>query len=174
MHVNGHPLVEQPDVSLTLQKGSFKFGQMHLGPLTDDGDHAGLLWDPGCALPLNIGDELIVADRGWCKPLQSDHQLPVARPQPDTQSAPRDDCEVDSYSDDPEGHRWCCRSHEDAEAEFSDVLAERRARGELNPQAWPPVIDEDQFDTPAKDSPTDATVASDEPRAEDLTIDDLD
>ena len=26
------------------------------------------------------------------------------------------------------------------------MLAERRARGELNPEAWPPVLDEDAFD----------------------------
>lgn len=173
LHVNGEPLVERPAVSLSVLKGSLKFGQMHRGFLTDDGED-GLRWDLGRPLELNVGDELTLADLGWFNSLNSDHQLSVSRPAADTQNAPKPDCFPDSYENDPDEHQWCCRSHEDAEAEWSDVLAERRARGELNPQAWPPVIDEDQFDTPAEGSPTDADVVGDDPQPDDLTIDDLD
>jgi len=68
---------------------------------------------------------------------------------------------------------WCCRSHEDAEAEFSDRLAERRARGELNPETWPPLVDEDRFDTKAVGDP-DPDESNPGTPPETLTLDDLD
>jgi hypothetical protein len=174
VHRNGTPLIEGADVSLTIQKGSFKLGQMHLGPLLDDKAGVGLRWDVGLPVDLAVGDELIVADRDWFNSLKSDHQVPIARPGADDQNSPKPECDEDSYSNDPAGHQWCCRSHESAEAEWSDELAARRARGELNPQAWPPVIDEDQFDALAEGSPIDTSVEADDPRPTDLTIDDLD
>jgi len=58
-----------------------------------------------------------------------------------------------SYSDDPDGHRYCCRPHENSEAEWSNLLAERRARGELNPEVWPPVVNGDSFEVAAVGSP---------------------
>ncbi len=173
LHLNGHPLIEEPSVALSVLKGSFKFSQTHLGPLVDDGG-AGLRLDLGVPLAVATGDELILGDLSWFKSYASNHQMGIERAGLDTQNAPKDDCEVDSYADDPDWHTWCCRSHEDAEAEWSDVLAGRRARGELNPEVWPPVIDEDQFDAVAEGSPTDAGVAASDPRPDHLTIDDLD
>ena len=45
----------------------------------------------------------------------------------------------------------------------------------MNPQAWPPVIDTDQFDTPAAGSPTDTDVDAERTSPpEGLTMDDID
>ena len=173
LHVNGQPLVEAPSTTLKVNKGSFKFGQLSMGPLVDDGGN-GLRWDLGIALDIDVGDVVIVGDAAWFRSYRSGHELAFDRPSPDTQSAPKADCHDGSFGADPDGHRWCCRSHEDAEAEWSDVLADRRARGELNPETWPPVIDEDQFDAVADGSPTNATTASSDPVPDHLTIDDLD
>ena len=93
----------------------------------------------------------MVADFSWF----SDHigntvpQRGDAR-SPDDVSAPKSDCNPSRMPDDPAAHRFCCRPHEVAEAEWSDQLADRRARGELNPEKWPPVVDGDAFEvTPA-------------------------
>lgn len=72
---------------------------------------------------------------------------------------------------DPDAHQWCCRPHSAAEAEWSDDLAERRANGRLNPEVWPPVIDQDRFDV---DGTTDLTATLDpRPMPDGLTRDDL-
>jgi hypothetical protein len=180
LHINGRPWVEGEGVTLKAQKGSFKFGMFCLGELTADVQStkdATLCWQPGVGPALSIGDELIVANAGWLAgTFKSGHEIAIDRPKPDTTSAPKPDCHEGSYAADPEGHQYCCRSHESAEAEWADELAARRLRGELNPQAWPPIIDEDQFDVPAADSPTDADTAAaagDSPPA-DLTLDDVD
>ena len=88
-----------------------------------------------------------------------------------------DDLRVDrdiSYGDDPANHQWCCKPHAASEAEWSDELAARRARGELNPQAWPPVIDSDAFDVNASDEilPDPAATPGEQPPDE-LSMDDL-
>ena len=135
-----------------------------------------LPWQPNVVPTLAVGDEVVVADWGWREgPCASVHEIAVERPKPDTTSAPKPDGHDGSFAADPERHKYCCRSHESAEAEWSDELAARRERGELNPQAWPPIVDEDQFDVVPADSPTDAVVAAvvDGPAAH-LTIDDLD
>ena len=65
-----------------------------------------------------VGDELIVADGGWFKGLlQNGHQLNVIRPKVDQLAAPRKDCTPDSFEQDPENHRWCCRPHAIAETQ---------------------------------------------------------
>jgi len=175
LHQNGAPLVERPSVGLTVQRGSFKLSRMHLGELVADDDPDGLRWDVGEPLDLAVGDELIVADRAWFDSLRSSHEIKVERPPVDTFGAPRPGCTPESYAEDPERHRWCCRPHEAAEAEWADELARRREDGELNPQVWSPVLDEDQFDTVAEGSPTSDTVAVvDASVPEELTIDDLD
>lgn len=180
LQINGQPCAEDPTTTLAVQIGSFKFGGLSLGKLTKDhetGTGAGLLWD--CRIPpkVDVGDRLVVADMGWFGGgFKSGHQIAIDRPKADKTSAPKSDCHDGSFAFDPEAHKYCCRSHEHSEAEWSDELAERRKRGELNPQAWPPVIDDDQFDTTAAGSPTDATendVVDGRP-AEHLTIDDLD
>jgi hypothetical protein len=90
-------------------------------------------------------------------------------------SAPTPDCSHDSYTDDPSGHQYCCRPHEHAEAEWSDTLADRRARGELNPQTWPPVVDADAFEVSPTGAPLgDPGAQSAMPVPGNVTTDDLD
>lgn len=178
LHVNGEPCIEMPGPTVAIQKTSLKLGQMSLASLVADGQtdiDGSLSWEPRVEPSLSVGDELVVADQAWFGVLKSGHEIPVSRPKLDSTSAPKKDCQPDSYAQAPDEHQWCCRSHEVAEAEWADVLAERRARGELNPQAWPPVIDEDQFDVSAVDAPTDADAADPSMTPpDDLTIDDLD
>lgn len=173
LHVNDQPLVEAAGTTVQVQKGSFKFGQMPLGRLSRQDGVDGLQWFPGVSIPLAVGDRLIVADAGWFKTFRSGHEIAVTRPTLDERAAPKSTCTPSSYATDPAQHRWCCRPHEDAEAEWSDTLATRRARGELNPQTWPPLIDEDRFDvgddeSRAVDSAAQTVVPAD------LTLDDLD
>jgi hypothetical protein len=170
LHVNDHTIVEEPGTGLEVQASSFKLSNLPLGPLVDDGDE-GLVWQPKVALALAVGDELILADATWFGKLPtSGHEVNLTRPSLDSKAAPTDTCTPSSYSSDPDSHQWCCRPHTVAEGEWADTLAERRARGELNPQAWPPLVDEERFDVgdpdlvePADTTPPDA-----------LTPDDLD
>ena len=127
--------------------------------------------DPGFA----AGDELVVADFAWFSANKGDVWLNLGKPSVDSSSAPKQTCTPDSFADDPANHQWCCKPHEASEAEWSDILAGRRARGELNPQAWPPVVDSDAFDVNAADEslPDPADRPAEQP-PEDLTMDDVD
>ncbi|MFC0864955.1 hypothetical protein ACFHYQ_21920 [Sphaerimonospora cavernae] len=172
LHMNGRGLVEQPSTTIKIQKGSFKFGQLPVGALSSIDGVEGLRWDPVVVPDLSVGDVLVLADADWFgKALRSGHEITVTRPSLDNQSAPKATCTPDTYAADPESHRWCCRPHAIAEAEWSDELAERRARGELNPEVWPPLVDDERFDVgPGDDGP----VPSPTPAPDRLTIDDLD
>lgn len=178
LHVNSQQIVEQPTVEIKTQAGSFKLRNMPIGVLAADAQtlvDGSLCWEPKVPAPLQPGDPVIVADTSWFgKALSSGHEINIERPKRDTTSSPGDECHEGSYAADPDEHRWCCRSHEHAEAEFADELADRRARGELNPTVWPPIIDEDQFDTPATGTPVDTDITDDSAPPTDLTIDDLD
>ena len=112
-------------------------------------------WCTGPAMPeLAVGDELVVADFSWFSDLKGNKQLPVDRPTPDTVVGAQARLHRRRrYADDPDGHRYCCQPHEAAEAEWSDELAERRARGELNPEVWPPVVDDDAFEVSPAGAP---------------------
>ena len=176
-HINGAPCVEST-AKVKVQKGSFKFSDLCLGELVADEAtqrDGSLLWQARKPGPFQIDDELVVIDARWFgKLLTSGHEVNVDRPAVDANSAPKADCTTGSYAADPDTHSWCCKSHEVAEAEWADELAARRARGELNPQVWPPIIDEDQFDVVAVDAPTDRDgdlVATTDPA---FTMDDLD
>lgn len=175
LHVNGCALVEADDVTIQVQKGSFKVSHMPIGELAATGAQLRrYTWvphhDPGFA----VGDELIVADFSWFSTNKGDVWLNVERPPADSSSAPKQTCTPDSFIDNPANHQWCCKPHESSEAEWSDIVAGRRARGELNPQVWPPVIDSDAFDVNAVDEnlpdPTDRPA---EQPPEDLTMDDV-
>jgi hypothetical protein len=173
LHVNDEPIVELPTTTLKVQKGSFKFGQMPVGPLSAEPNRATLLWSPAEAPALNDGDELVVADAHWFGPLfRSGHEISVNRPSLDTNLAPKPSCGPSSYAEDPDGHQWCCRPHESSEAEWSDTLANRRALGELNPETWPPLIDEERFDVGSA-VPVGAQSADTVPVQQSLTLDDL-
>ena len=176
LHVNDVSCVEHASVSVTFQKGSFKINGLSIGPLKalPDRERA-YIWSPEIDPDLSVGDQLVVADFSWFSRLKGNKALSIDRPKPDTNSSPGVNCSETSYVDDPEGHRYCCRPHEDAEAEWSNTLAERRARGELNPEVWPPVVDEDAFEV----APTGAAIGDPsgepaEPAPDYLTADDLD
>ena len=120
------------------------------------------------------GTEVVVIDCGWFTTFRSRREVAVKRPSLDQTSSPKAGCVEGDFTTDPKSHQWCCRPHEEAEAEFADELASRRDPGELNPQAWPPVIDEDQFDTLADGTPTEADPQGVTPeRPPGLTMDDL-
>ena len=172
LHGPGGPALEGT-VDLKVQAGSFKLGGMSIGLLTDDGGGEGLLWQPLVIPTLSVGDALVIGDADWfSNPYRSGHELAVKRPQLDGLAAPKSSCEPDSYETDPETHQWCCRPHLAAEAQWSDEIAERRSRGELNPEVWPPVIDEDRFDPVDEADPVPGTDPG--PIPEGLTLDDVD
>jgi hypothetical protein len=181
LHVNDESCVEHPDIEVNAQVGSFKFSGLAIGPLSQSvadakaGHTQRFRWDPANVPSLTVGDDLVVASFAWFSKLKGNRYLNVDRPNADDVSAPKTTCESDSYAENPAAHRYCCRPHEDAEADWSDQLAERRARGELNPDVWPPVRNGDAFEVSPANAPTGdpTTQPATQPPA-DLTIDDLD
>ena len=171
--------VENSTIQTKLLKGSVRIEGLSIGPLTLDGLPAGapprrFVWEPQAAPELSVGDRIIVASFGWFSTNIGNRFLNVAKPDLDANSAPTDDCGPESYDLDPDAHKYCCRSHETAEAEWADELAARRHRGELNPQTWPPVVDEDAFEVTAYGAATgNADAEEPVPVPADLTIDDL-
>lgn len=176
LHVNDVACVEADPINIAHLAGSFKIEGLAVGPLaarTDGG--TGLVWTPAEIPQLSVGDSLIVADFSWFGDLKGNRYLPVARPKPDTTSAPKPTCTTNSYAENPDEHQYCCRPHELAEANWSDQLADRRARGELNPQVWPPVVDGDAFEvSPVGAATADSAMPGATPVPDGLTIDDLD
>lgn len=175
LHVNGDPCIEGAGITMRAQRGSFKFEGLSIGPLTAIAGSADLHWTPALNPTVFVGNQLIVADFAWFCDLRGNNQLKVNRPKRDDMSAPKPDCDENSYIDDPESHRFCCRPHEDSEADWADELAARRERGELNPDTWPPVIDRDAFEVTRAGAPTGDTESGDVgPAPANLTLDDLD
>lgn len=171
LHVGDRALVEHPNTAVKIQRGSFKLGQLPIGTLRRQDGVEGLLWDPLVVPELAVGDTLILADATWFTRFKSGHEIAVKRPSLDDRSAPRATCTPDAYSEDPEEHQWCCRPHTVTEAEWADTLAERRSRGELNPEIWPPLVDEERFDIRTHEV---EILIAPTPTPDDLTIDDLD
>ena len=176
LHVNEIACAEGPDVALKFQKGSFKFSGLCIGLLTTtNAVQRHYRWGPALNPELEVGDSVVVADFSWFCELKGNTALAVARPTPDTNSAPTPGCPDSSYSNDPAGHRYCCRAHEDSEAEWSNTLAIRRSRGELNPDVWPPVVDGDDFEVTPTGAPIgDPSAEPAVPVPDDVTSDDLD
>ena len=175
LHLNGDALVEADDVTVQNQKGSFKISHMAIGELSATGvSPRHYTWSPHHNPGFAVGDELVVADFAWFSDNKGDVWLNVGRPSADSSSAPKQTCTPDSFADDPANHQWCCKPHEASEAEWSDILAGRRARGELNPQVWPPVVDSEGFDVNAANEnlPDPADRPAEQP-PEDLTMDDV-
>lgn len=179
--VNDQPVIDLPTTLVdTTPKGSFKIDGLAIGPLDRSGvdvtaPPTHLNWHAH-TLPftLAVGDKLVVADRDWFPVLKNDKSLNISKPRPDETSAPKLTCSYTSYDDDPQAHQWCCRSHESREAGFSDDIAARRARGELNPEVWPPVRDGDAFEVSAAGAATgNPYEEQQEPVPDDQTIDDV-
>jgi hypothetical protein len=180
LDVNGEPCIEGSSIDVNSSlKGSFKIDGLSIGPLDRDEMTASdpahrLRWVPSTTPTLRAGDRLIVADFAWFSKNKGDRFLNVARPKPDEDSAPTAACTPESYEEAPGEHRFCCRPHEVAEAEFSDELAARRSRGELNPETWPPVVDGDAFEVAPVGAPVgDPDTQPAQPAPDDATIDDL-
>lgn len=181
LHVNESPCVEGPFATVDVSpKGAFKIDGLSIGPIEsfhpgDDKHRFHFVWRPETVTPLGAGDRLVVADFAWFSTTQKGNRyLPVDKPKPDEVSAPKEGCTSTSYDDDPTAHQYCCKSHEHAEAEWSDELAARRARGELNPQVWPPVRNADAFEVTAADAPAgDPFSEPSEPVPDSVTIDDV-
>lgn len=180
LHVNGAPCIEGQSINVnTSLKGSFKIDGLSIGPLDsdelDESEPANRFrWEPKTIPALQPGNRLIVADFYWFSDNLGNRFLNVPRPAADEVSAPKPSCTPEAHENSPYEHRFCCRPHEVAEAEFSDELAERRFRGELNPETWPPVRDEDSFEVEAKGAPVgDPDAVPPEPVPDDVTIDDL-
>ena len=178
--LNDQTVVDAPTTTVdTAPKGAFKIDGLAIGPLQRAGidetaPETRLIWTPQVRPPLGVGDALVIADFSWFSKLKGNRYLSVDKPKPDQTSAPKPNCDQNSYEEAPADHQWCCRSHESREAEWSDQLAARRARGGLNPQTWPPVRDGDGFDV----SPTGAATGNPYEGAQsaapdDQTIDDL-
>lgn len=174
LHVNDQALIEQASTTLQVQQETFNVGELPIGPLVQPDGAPGLEWRPKIKPKLHVDDVLILADVTWFRKVSgSGREIVITRPSPDHQAAPKPTCTRTSYERDPETHRWCCRPHTVAEAEWSDSIAKRRSRGELNPQTWPPVVDEEHFDVePAEGLGNIALAAVSAPPA--LTLDDLD
>lgn len=172
--------VDSPEVTIDRSgKGSVKIDGLSLGPLsrsglTEDSPRTTFVWTPQTPAKLHVDDQIVIANVVWFTKNIGNRFLNVSKPAQDATSAPKVDCNETSYDDDPETHRWCCRSHEASEAEFSDDIALRRARGQLNPQTWPPVRDSDAFDvSPAGSTVGNPYASAPEPVPGDLTIDDV-
>lgn len=175
LHRNGVALVEGNDVTIQTLKGSFKISHMPIGEITATGTQPRqYIWAPHHNPGFVVGDELVIADFAWFSENKGDVWLNLVKPSADSSSAPKADCTPESFGDDPANHQWCCKPHEASEAEWSDIIAGRRARGELNPQVWPPVVDSDGFDVNAADEalPDPADRPAEKP-PEDLTMDDV-
>ena len=178
LHVDDRPCVEAPSVIVESRfKGSLRIDGLAIGPLSrirrSDPPNR-FQWDPAADASVRPGDQLIVADFAWFSGNKGNRFLKVDRPAADTNSAPTLLCEDTSYADDPVAHKYCCRPHEVAEAEWSDELAARRSRGELNPQRWPPVRDADAFEVVAVGAVTDDATEPVGAIPDGLTIDDVD
>ena len=173
LHLNGEPCVESVDIAIDKHN---KLSGLSIGPLSSEGHEVPhrYTWDPAIHPELAVGDSLVLADFAWFRGLAKNTHLGIDLPSIDEHNAPRQTCEDGDFSGDPDGHMWCCRPHEHMESEWSDVLAERRSRGELNPQAWPPVVDADSFDvSPTGAAQGDPTEGAPVPVPDDVIMDDL-
>lgn len=177
----GSSWLETDGVAVRPQGTAIKLLGYCLGPLEAPADPAvgavrgRFQWAPHLIPPVATGDRVVLARLDWFQALARKSEFNVGRPRQDEQASPKASCDESSYASDSEGHRWCCRPHELVEAEFSDEIALRRARRELNPEVWPPVRDLDGFEVAPTGKPTSQTVdVPDAVAPEGVTLDDLD
>ena len=172
--------VEHDGVDVKVQKGSIRFSGFPLASLEDpEGAEVApgaVLWEPAIVPRVEVGDVLVLADVTVFKELKKPMgAFTMDRPKTDSNAAPSAGCLERGFRDDPSEHQWCCKPHEVVEAEFSDQLALRRVRGELNPEVWPPVRNEDGFEVAPIGKPTSRDVPEPDTSAPTgVTIDELD
>ena len=178
LHVGDAALVDLDGVCVHPQLGAFKITGVPVAtvtPVEREQRVFELSFSEDVGIEIAVGDRLVLSRYGFFGTYKNRKGLTVKRPGVDDQASPKADCTPESYLDDPTGHMWCCRSHQHAEAEWSDQLAERRARGQLNPQVWPPALDEDGFEVVGKGQPTADTVAVPaQPIPSDVSLSDID
>lgn len=175
LHRNGDAAVESGVQVDGARLRGMSFGPLDRDPADDGTPTTVLRWNPATVPVLAVGDELIVsvvADK-WFEEMRRPVCIRVPRPTGDSTAAPKPTCQPDDFANAPADHQWCCKPHKVAEAEFSDEIALRRQRGELNPQTWPPIRDADSFDVAPTGSET-ATPSAEGPAPDHLTIDELD
>ncbi|GAB4007120.1 hypothetical protein GCM10028772_18520 [Nocardioides ultimimeridianus] len=172
--------IEDPNVALKVNAGSFGFTGLSIGPVTraglpDDAPAQRWIWQPKVQPVLKVGERIIVGRFDWFSDNKRNTSLNVPRPSVDAQNGPKPTCAYDSYEHDPVAHQWCCKPHPVIEAEYSDNDATKRAAGQLNPEVWPPVRDDDGFEVEAKGLPQgDPYAEPAQPVPDDVTLDDLD
>ena len=77
--------------------------------------------------PRRLAIELVLADFAWFRGLAKNTHLGIDLPKRRrAQRAEGTRASLAISRDAPAEHQWCCRPHEDIEAEWSDLLAERR------------------------------------------------
>lgn len=176
LHRNGHAEVETRAVVVKGLKGQIKVTGLIKGQLVqvDDFPTGHFLFNSIDEAGFAVGDSLVLAADDWIGDGTQGGGMRIEKPAFDSQQAPKETCDEASYLLSPEEHRYCCRTHLSAEAETSDWIASKREAGEMNPQAWPPVIDAEAFDQLSPNDPTDQTSNIDPTDAPDgLTEDDL-
>lgn len=178
LHIDGLPVVESEDVKVKIQKGSIKLTGVPAGVLAEKQDRLRFRVDLRCSptAPLAPGTELVLCSQGFLGDFSNLSHSAVKRPGVDGRGAPKGECTPGSYLQGPGEHQYCCKPHVVREAESSDFFAEERAAGRANPQAWPPVVDDDQFELPGAGQPTAETVPAPDGAAppSDLSLSDID
>lgn len=178
LHVEDVALVDLDDIDVIAQASGFKITGIPVATVTSVEDQRrvfGLSFSTDSGVTIEAGDRLVLARYDYFGTYNNRKGLKIDRPGVDDQASPKSTCTPESYLDDPTTHMWCCRPHAHGEAEWSDQLAERRARGQLNPQVWPPALDEDGFEVVGKGQPTADTVdAPAQPIPSDVSLSDID
>ncbi|ROR55068.1 hypothetical protein EDD41_2319 [Luteococcus japonicus] len=153
--------VESAPVVVTPQKGSVRLRNFPIAALEEtvpEPTAEQFVWQPAIDPGVEVGDRLVIARLAGFGELKTSKEFNLPRPSQDENAAPKKSCEPGSFSADSEAHKWCCKPHEAVERDFSDEIAIRRARRELNPEVWPPVRDDDGFEVPAAHKPTSRSV----------------
>lgn len=174
LHVDGEPEVERPDVEVKAITTAFTFKGLVAGTLSLTDNPGEWAWSVPTAHALAVGDRVVVADVSRIGALKfKGAQLNITRPSPDDVLAPKPTCEPGDYDDAPGAHQYCCKSHEVAAAERADHYAARRARGEMNPEVWPPILDVERFVAPGEEALAEGTTAGLPAVPEGATMDDV-
>ncbi len=175
LHRNYDSTFENSNTAVKFYKGHLKLQGMpttKTETLLSVDDRLDLAFDTTFST-LAIGDEVVLARLSWFDPDLKD--VKINRPKIDAQQSPKASCDENAFSLNPAEHRWCCRPHELQEKETADWIASRRSSGEFNPQAWPPVLDQERFDQLAAGEPVDEDIEiSLEQAPDDLELDALD
>ena len=176
LHVNGDAWAERASVTVVTQITSVRVSGVVAGPIRATGEATPkrFEWDPSTDPGLSVGDSLVLANFDWYTDAVRTNSVSIKRPALDVTTSPQVTCSEEAYSADPDSHRWCCQPHLAREAAISDIMADKRKNGEMNPEVWPPVLDADAFDVSGAGAATAQSAAANAgPAPSDATLDDL-